>query len=544
MTKVSILSNVNMEPLKSTLDDLRWDDYHFCDFGQYTQELIDDDSITNTGSYDLVFIHIDGEEFLKDYYYQLPEEDEILKNFDDFLSVVSHWIVNHPEKNIIFSNIVFPPYVFTNFLDQNSIHSFDSIEKKLNEKIRNVSGVTILGFDRLVKKFGHENLCGEKYWYLGRIKYTNSGFNAIGQELSRLANALQGRAKKVLVCDLDNVLWGGIVGEQGAHGVDLSEDGIGKVYRDLQKSVKALKSLGVLLAINSKNNEEDVREIFEDNPMMILKYEDFVVKKINWNNKVQNLKEIAEELDLHADSFVFIDDSPHERLLIRENLEDVAVPEFPSDVALLKKWFIDSVIYTYFGKVCLTGEDGDKDTQYKRKFKRDALAKKFDQAEYIKSLDIKLEFVTNPEEYVDRLAQLTQKTNQFNVTTKRYQRQDIEKFISAQDTDLFGLLYRDKFGEEGLIGEAIVHYEQEKAVLDTFLLSCRVLGRGVEHAFIDKVLKEVRKKGRVLISADYIPTKKNSMASGFYKKCGFKEISPNKFEGEINQLVSTNYKFA
>jgi FkbH-like protein len=265
--------------------------------------------------------------------------------------------------------------------------------------------------------------------------------------------------------DLDNTLWGGIIGEDGIEGIKLSEDGIGKVYRDFQFLIKGLKDIGIPLGIVSKNNINDAKEVFEKHPMMVLKFEDFIIKKINWNNKVDNIKEIAKELNLGVDSFVFIDDNPVERDIVRQYLPEVVVPDFPEkEITELPEWFINEIIYNYFARTTLTEEDKEKTEQYKSNLERKKLMKKLNIDDFIDSLKIKLNFYVNDKRFIERTAQQTQKTNQFNLTTRRYTVMDIEKFINSEEYIVFNLEYEDKFGNEGIIGTAIVKLE-EKGVL-------------------------------------------------------------------------------
>lgn len=547
MTKISILSNVNMQPVKSHFENAGLGSPSFAPFGQYIQELLDAGSGLNRGDDRYAWLHIDAEEFLHDSYYHLPNKEKILDSVVRLLGVAGQWADKNPKKRLIISSLVFPPQTLINYLDKNTEYSFDRIEQECGRALHDfvLSRKNVLQFDfhRIVKRFGFDLLCDDKYWYLGRIKYTEAGFAAICNEFTGLIRAADGKTRKMLVCDLDNVLWGGVVGEEGPLGIDLSEEGTGKAYRDFQKAVKALKELGVLLAINSKNNEKDAREAFEKNPLMVLSWDDFVITKVNWNNKAANLQEISAALDIGLDSMVMIDDSAQERHLIKETFPEVAVPDFPRNTALLKNWLINDVIYPYFGKTALTQEDRDKARQYQSKIKRETLAQDLDLSEYIRSLGINLEMLKNPLEYVERLAQLTQKTNQFNLTAKRYQVNEIQALIRS-GAAVYGLRYQDKFGDEGLIGAAIVIDHGEEAVLDTFLLSCRVLGRNVEFQFMELILNDLAQAGKTELSAGFVPTAKNKLAEHFYAQCGFEETGSSQYKAPIAALIRRMHNMA
>ncbi len=531
-----------MEPAKSHCDDAGLGVPYFCPYGQFMQELMDEGSGVNRGAYRYVWLHLDAEEFLRDGFYTFPDEQKIIDSFTMLLSVSGKWAEKNPDRNMILSSLVFPPQTITNFLELNSDYSFSKIEVELGRILSNFvqshQNVLVFNFHRIIKRFGFESLCDEKYWYLGRIKYTEIGFSAICHEFNELIRAYEGKSRKLLVCDLDNVLWGGIVGEEGPLGIDLSEEGPGKAFRDFQKTIKSLKEQGVLLAINSKNNEKDVREVFEKNRMMVLTWQDFVITKVNWDNKPVNLQQIATELNIGLDSMVMIDDSAQERLMIKEALPDIAVPEFPRNTAALKNWLINAVIYPYFGKTRLTQEDRDKDRQYKNMINRENLSKELDINEYLKSLDIQLEILKNPKDYLARISQLTQKTNQFNLTTKRYQVNQIESLVNNGRVFVYGLRYKDRFGDEGIVGAAIVTNEADNtAVLDTYLLSCRILGRNVEFQFMELILGDLVQIGIDELRAEFVPTAKNLSAEKFYSKCGFEETDSGNYRASVKKVL-------
>ncbi|MBF0558390.1 MAG: HAD family hydrolase [Nitrospirae bacterium] len=521
--KIAVLSNINMEPLRTFLNA---DEKVICDYGQYMQELLDENSSLYSGNPDIIFLHLDGEEFAKDVLYglvQTKDAENILgQRLDIVFEAAKKYLMVREHATLLFSTLVFPPFYFINYLDTNSDYSFSSTEHFLNEKIlkfaASIANVFVLDWKRPVLFYGYKAMYDEKFWFLGRIKYTNKALKVLSEEISNCADAVKGNIKKVLVLDLDNTLWGGIIGEDGINGIKLSEDGIGKAYRDFQFVVKAMKDLGVILAINSKNNPEDAINVFANHPMMVLKEEDFVILKINWNNKVDNMKEIAQELNLGLDSFVFIDDNGREREMVRQN-SVVAVPEFPDDPAQLKEWFLKDIVYKYFPKVFITKEDAGKAGQYKANIKRGDLSKHLNIDEFIKSLEIRIEVYVNDGRFVQRTAQLTQKTNQFNVTTRRYTEADIEQFMKKGN--VYALSYTDRFGDEGIVGCAVVSINGDAAYLDALLMSCRVIGRNVEFLFLRRILSMLSDKGVKVVKSGFIPTNKNIVARDFFDKSGF-----------------------
>lgn len=499
------LSNVNMDSLKFYLKKFKF--IQACTYNNFFIDLVDKNSIAKKS--DIVFLHLEFDELNEDI-------DEILENIKQFLND--------------FKGI----FIISNFISLNDIntYSYQNLEKEIifNKKLLDFSkqflNVLILDFKRLVSIKGAENFYDERFWYAGRIKYTSIGFKTISNEIINLINAYEGKSKKVLVLDLDNTLWGGIIGEDE---IDLSNEGKGKLYVDFQKNIKKLKDIGVLLAINSKNNYEDAIKGL-NHPMSILKEDDFIVIKANWFHKADNLIEIAKTLNLGLDSIVFIDDNKIERESIKKLLPEVIVPDFPEDIYKLNNWFKE-IVYKYFAKTTLTNEDKTKIAQYKAKFQREELSKKMSYDEFLKSLEIKLNFYIDDKRFINRYAQMTQKTNQFNLTTKRYNVNDIERFIDEKNYKVIAVEYEDKFLKEGIIGLAILKISKNIEI-DTFLLSCRVLKRNVENTLIKKI-EEIAKNLNKNIIGYYYHTKKNMQVKDLYLKFGFKQIDENNFTKEI-----------
>jgi len=501
--KFYTLTNINLDSLKLFLD---YEFINSCSYGSVLDDLMDKESIIYKNKFDVIFCHLDFEEFVS---------NDI--NIDVFINLLDEFIKN-------FKGI----FILSNFNKQ--YYSIDTYQNNLlqkeieyNQKLFNFSKYyqNIVFFD--FKSLVNRNFYTSKYWYLGRIKYTNECFETMAKEIQNIIKAFKGNIKKVLVLDLDNTLWGGVIGEEE---IALSNDGVGKIYLDFQKNIKKLKEYGVLLAINSKNNYEDGISGLNHN-ISVLKEEDFIIKKINWNNKADNLIEIANELNVGIDSLVFIDDNKIERETIKELLPQGNVPEFPSDIFLLNEWFIKNVVYQYFPKVILTKEDSKKHLQYKAKFKREKLQKAMSYEEFLNSLNIKINILKDNKNFITRYAQLTQKTNQFNLTTKRYDINDIENFIENDNYMVLGVEYEDKFLQEGIVGLAIIKIDKEVEI-DTFLLSCRILKRGVEDKLLEYI-ENITKKSNKNIVGYYFETKKNIQTKDFYLKHNYQQIDKNKF---------------
>lgn len=392
-------------------------------------------------------------------------------------------------------------------------------ELRLAELSSNLSNVTVLDLRGLAEEHGRTALVNDAYWYLGRIRFSHLGFEVLAKELLRIVAALSSRARKVLVLDLDNTLWGGVLGEEGVVGIELGEEGIGKCFRDFQRQILALKEAGTILAVVSKNDSDIVAEALSSHPSMVLKPDDFVEIDTAWTNKSDRLAAMAERLDLGLDAFVFIDDNPAERDLVRSTLPSVAVPDFPSQPETLVGWFLEQVVPELFPRSAILSEDRGKTQQYQAQGMRRQAATA-DMDGFLASLDIRLTFRINDVALVPRLAQLTQKTNQFNLTTQRLTTAEIHALITSQNHAVVACDYADRFGDEGTVGLAIV--DLDDGSLMNLLLSCRVLGRGVEDALLAEVERWLVTQGKTALSGQFVPTARNAVASSFLAQAGFR----------------------
>lgn len=537
--KIAVLSNTNMEPLQSFLKDSV-----FSGFNQYMIQMMPPYPLIEEHQPDLVWIHLDAKEFAGDFYHDaLKGFEPVYEKTKDLSIQLSHAASQYENIVFIISLLCFPPDSYLNYLGQNDDYDLIAHENQINAQIkhRTRNNTNVLYFDfktRILLAHGAASIFDNRFWYLGRIMYSPKGLRAMADELTHLHAAHMGKQKKVLVLDLDNTLWGGVIGEDGINGIQLSEEGEGKAFRDFQKEIKAQKNLGVLLAICSKNNYEDAMEAINHHPMMVLEEDDFIIKKINWENKAQNINQIAQELNLGLESFVFIDDNPVEREMVATALKQVSVPDFPENPMDLPDWFLHQVVYPNFAKLTLTEEDKYKTDQYKKNVQRKEMSAQLDIKTFIKNLDIQLRLHIDHDPIINRLAQLTQKTNQFNLTTRRYTENDIQAFINSPDSRVYAIEYEDKFGKEGIIGEIILKFKGKTAVIDVFLLSCRVLGRDVEFDFFKMVLNDIQTRADT-IAGEYMPTAKNDIVKNLYPTLGLNTVpdETGTFTGNISKIL-------
>jgi FkbH-like protein len=360
------------------------------------------------------------------------------------------------------------------------------------------------------------------------------GNEIIVEKLLTTIDAINNKTKKCLVLDLDNTLWGGIIGEDGINNIDLGPDGLGESFLEFQKKIKSMKKKGVLLAICSKNNLNDAKKVFTNHNFSYLKWDDFIIKKINWESKNNNIQEIAKSLNIGENSLVFIDDNPTERELVMQ-YTDAIVPKFPNSPTDLPE-FIDEVDLKYFSKYSVTKEDLKKSKQYIDNIRRNKAQKKsFDFDSFIKELNLEMEVSYNNLNDKIRLSQLTQKTNQFNFTTKRYSELDIENFIKKKDSHVFVGSVKDKFGDYGKVIACIIIEKPNEYVIDTFLMSCRVISKQIENYFFNFILSKL--SSNIPLYGKHIPTKKNILVNNKYLELGFKLLKKNSDGTSLFEFV-------
>lgn len=383
--------------------------------------------------------------------------------------------------------------------------------------------VRILPYHRLIARVGEEQAFSLKMWYMGRILLSGEAGKRLAALILEKVRIEHRTPRKVLALDLDNTLWGGLAGERDKTPLTLSEEHAGLAYKNLQRVILQMQRQGVLLAVVSKNNPEDAEEILEKHPHMVLRPEHFAAKRINWETKDKNLSEIAAELNLGTDSFVFWDDNPQERLLVSRMLPEVAVPDFPAKPEDLAP-AMTRIYHTYFEKAALTAEDLYKTVQYENNARREQLQQSAGSFEdYLRQLRIVVAEVPAAE-HVNRLTDLLNKTNQFNLTTQRHTVGEIQGMLSDAGKDVFLYRVADCFGDYGVVAAVIVDRSGEHPVIEEFVMSCRIMGKSVEQGILSRVEQKYRERGCERIRGRYVPTAKNKPVAGLYERMGYRRI--------------------
>jgi FkbH-like protein len=414
------------------------------------------------------------------------------------------------------------------------------LNKVVCKTLKNLRDVYWVDYMAICARIGGENGIDERHWHIGRAPLSRQAIVPIGREYAKFVRALRGQNRKCLVLDCDNTLWGKIVGEEGLGGIEIGSTYPGSCYQAFQREILNLHDRGIILALCSKNNEEDILEVLRQHPEMVLREENFATWQINWDDKVTNLKRIAGELSIGLDSLVFADDSPFECNMVRSQLPQIKVIELSDPPST----FASSLLISgCFDSLTQTSEDRNRNRMYRDQAKRMPLSQTSSSLEeYLAKLGMEIEIGVAFEQYIPRIAQLTQKTNQFNLTTHRYSESDIFSFAEDPGHEVIYIKLKDEISELGLIGVAITSTRGQELVIDTFLLSCRALGRGVEDALLNFILHGAQKKEYKRAVGLFSATKKNQQVAGFYPKHGFR-LKEKGEEGERWEIVFENHQF-
>jgi FkbH-like protein len=398
-------------------------------------------------------------------------------------------------------------------------HAINAFNRRLADLLATIPGAYMWDYAGVVRSRGAERWTDSRLWTLARAAVAQEHQAALAAHLMRSTAATLRTPAKCLVLDLDNTLWGGVIGDDGPMGIQLSDDFPGSAYKQFQRAVLGFMDRGILLAVASKNNPDIVEETLRTHPEMALLWDDFACVKANWRSKSENLRAIAKELNIGVDALVLFDDNPVERAEVRSALPEVGIVEVPTDptgyVAALHACEL-------FDQPSLQAEDRDRAAMYRRERERRSLAEEAaSPEEFLQTLEMEAEVGLADEQTLGRIAQLVGKTNQFNLTTRRHTQGELAAMAGDPDHVVAWLRLRDRFGDQGLVVVGVVRRTGTVAEIDTFLMSCRVMNRRVEQAFMSYLLERARTLGCTSASGAYLPTAKNSMVSGFYPELGF-----------------------
>ena len=548
--EIGILSNVTVNSLKEILE-------YLCrinriepkiEFGNFDNIVQDSASLKdkdlNIVIYDVLNIVNQVSEFFED----LEDEkyNSLIKKLFTEIDIIFENLKN--TATVIFSSFSSLYYNYNNT-------NFSKIEifvKELNSYVEKnkTSNVSIINIDKIFALIGFNQSIDYRFYHSSKAPYTFAFLKNYVSAIEPVILRNSGKLKKAIIFDCDNTLWKGVIGEDGIDGIDMSpSSNLGKFFHLVQRIAVFLSKRGVIIGLCSKNNENDVLEVLRNHKDIILKEEHIVIKKVNWDDKASNLREIASDLNVGLDSMIFVDDSNFEINLINEKVPEILTIQVPIVLSDYPDILLRN-IYSYFNLV-LNSDDARKTEIYKQQFEREKNKTTFNSIEdYLASLEIELTVVKNDKSFIPRIAQLTQKTNQFNLTTHRYTESKVEYFTSDNKHVVYAMFVKDKFGDNGLTGVCIVKEDENNSknvILDSFLMSCRIIGRNIEFVFIDYIINELANKGYQTLGADYIQSSKNALVENFYDKVGFNIIEntngTKKYELKIESFEIKNIDY-
>jgi len=500
------------------------------DFGVYAQEILDPQSATYSSAPNVVVLALQTRDIAPELWTRGPvaSADALAaartRVVDEFRSYITTFR-SRSQAELIVHGLECLPVAQTGILDNQGPSGQIETTQLINHDLMRLckeQGAYFLDYDGLVARYGRRSWLDERRWLDARLPISSGALPALADEWLRFICPIAGRSAKCLVCDLDNTLWGGVVGEDGYDGIKLDGEYPGGAFQALQRAILDIADRGVILAIASKNNAEDALHVLREHPGMLLRPDRFAAIRINWNPKAQSLREIAKELNIGIDSLVFLDDNPVERAHIRHEVPEVTVLELPEDPMA----YADTLrACPLFERLRLSAEDRERGNYYAVQRQRSELqAAMGSPDDYLRKLETVATVGRADELTIPRIAQLTRKTNQFNLTTRRYSDEEIAALSASPDAGVYWLKVADRFGDNGLVGVAILKFHDGKSELDTFLLSCRVIGRTVETAFLSRLREEARSHNAGNLTAWFLPTAKNEPTKDFLPKNGFRLV--------------------
>ena len=558
--KVALLSSFTIDPLAAYVDvDSRlvglFPHVYVGPFNQYTQEILNPSSKFHEFNPQVTIFFIQLESILDSMFLaNFPKlshqgkEAEILRIFDQISSLLTT-LMNKSTSLILFSNFIIPTFspfgILDNKVDLGYKKFFAILNDKLEQFAKQHVQLYILDLNEVASNFGKDNYLNYPMFYRGSFLFADQFLIHISYEIMGYFKALKGKNRKALVLDLDNTLWGGVIGEDGINSIKLNISHPGNEFVDFQKVILSLYNRGVILAINSKNDPSYALEVFQKHPYMLIKEENIGAFQINWTDKATNIIQIAKDLDIGMDSLVFLDDNPMERERVKSSAPEVLTIDLPTSSALYRKTLEH---LNDFNLLALTKEDLHRGEMYYARRKRQDLETTVQSIDdFIKTLGLEVIIKKVDDFSLPRVTSLINKTNQFNLTTKRYTEIEVKNMLKDPSVSIYTLQVKDKFGDEGLVGVAITKIlPDNKLDIDNFLMSCRVIGRKVETTFLTKLLRDAKNKSIFVINGKYIPTKKNGLVKDFYANHHFTKLIENETDGssewQLNiESIDLNY---
>ncbi len=541
MIHLNLITNFQTDTLAGYLkNDLQFPQAQV-EVADYDQLITTLSIFTNTRSKGAIVVWCSPEKIFHEFQNSFHSSKVDLNKFDNELDHYFSLLKNVSNLNQII-HFTFQPTQFTrgngtsDVTNETSIYTLlHRMNQKLISLARSCKNIQLID-SQSIYNYNHSEHFQSKLWYLSKNPFTNNVYKKAVNEIKATLRALYGGNKKLLILDLDDTLWGGIVGDDGWKNIKIGgHDYIGEAFQDFQKEIFKLKNQGIILAIASKNDESNVWEAFSKNTEMVLKKEHFSSYRINWDDKAKNISDILKELNVMPNSAVFLDDNPVERKRVKDLIPEIEVPELPSDKTQYRIFLAQ---LNLFDSLSITNEDLRRTEMYNEEKVRDSSKINFSNTDdWLKSLETVVEFSKLNESDLERTHQLFNKTNQMNLTTRRLSSDDLWKWSQTKNQSIYTFKVSDKFGSAGLTGILGLQHDNKQTIITDYILSCRVMGRKVEESMIAIATEFAIKNSAEKIIAHYIPTEKNKPCFEFFKKY-FRLKSENVFELDaLNEFV-------
>jgi len=546
---IAILGGSTTSEIKNILELFLLDseikpNFYESEYNKFYEDALFGNDVLDKFNPDIVYIHTTNQNIIK--------YPELNNNEDEIFTLINNEIERY--KSIWSSLTKYNcPIIQNNFdytvnrslgnLDFYDIHGktyfINQLNDKFSQEARAIKHLYINDINYLSSYIGLKNWFDVSLWHQAKYALSMGSIPELAFNINKIINSIFGKSEKCLVLDLDNTCWGGVIGDDGLDGISIGvETAIAESYTSFQKYVKELKQRGVILAVCSKNDFQNAKEGFK-HPDSVLKFNDFTSFKSNWDPKHQNILDIAKEVNIGVDSLVFIDDNPVERDLVSSQVPSASVPNVGNDVI----HFIDHIDRNgYFEPISLLVDDINRNKYYednKKRSQEQSIFKSYD--DFLVSLEMTAEIKSFSSIYLDRITQLTNKTNQFNLTTKRYTASEIENIVTSDEyIKIYGKL-TDKYGDNGLIAISIGRINENQCHIDLWLMSCRVIKRDMEFAMLDELVRQCKEKGVLEIIGYFYQSDKNNMVFDLYEKFGF-ALNDTNGEDTIWRLDISNYE--
>src|ERR1017187_4380137 len=508
---------------------------HLGEFNAYAQEILDPGSALYRFQPDVAVLAVQTRDVAPELWRGEPATEDVLSRFSGWIAIFRKYskaaLVVHSLE--VASGTGTGGGILDAQREDNAAEAIQRINRGLRALAGEHRGVYILDYDALVARHGREKWGDARKWLTVRLPVASANLPYLAREWLRFLHPLAGKVAKCVVVDLDNTLWGGVIGEDGMNGIHLGAEYPGAAFQELQRALLDVSRRGILLAVASKNNPADALEALSGHPGMVLKPRDFAAMRINWNEKARGLREIAAELNIGMDTIALVDDNPVERQQVREQAPEAIVIHLPQDPMGYAQAVRDC---PWLERLTLSEEDRQRGEYYAAQRERVELeGSATSKEDFYRSLDQVVEIAPVNAQTLARVSQLTQKTNQFNLTTRRYTEQQIADLAARPNWQVWSLRVKDRYADNGLVGVAIARVDGEIAEIDSFLMSCRVIGRTLETALLAHLAVDARERGVKVLHGWFLPTKKNAPAGEFYASHGF-EVAARSEEGVLWRL--------